>query len=98
MGSVAMRSLKLLGRSWGWLMLRLIYLCVVLVLIFVFIFLAMTAFLSGGIFGAIVNSLMTITAGLGLARKEYQEKSNGEDQTIMSDVVEEIQDMVMNDQ
>eukprot|EP00418_Pyrodinium_bahamense_P016352 CAMPEP_0179119948 /NCGR_PEP_ID=MMETSP0796-20121207/56493_1 /TAXON_ID=73915 /ORGANISM="Pyrodinium bahamense, Strain pbaha01" /LENGTH=150 /DNA_ID=CAMNT_0020818475 /DNA_START=9 /DNA_END=461 /DNA_ORIENTATION=+ len=95
---VATVSLSLLGRSWGWLMVRLAYLCLILVLWFLFLILAMSAFIPGGTFGAIVNSILTIVAGLGLAKKEREDNSSGEDQKKLSTVVEEIQDMVMNDQ
>jgi len=95
---VATISLTMLGRSLGWLMFKLVYLCVILLLCIVFIWLAMTAFISGGVFGAIVNSVMTIGTGLSLALKDHKDNASNEDQKKLSSVVEEIQDMVMNDQ
>jgi len=96
---VATFSLSFLGRSWGWLMLKLIYFCIILLLVFLFIFLAMDAFITGGMFNTIVNSAMTVVAGLAmLMRKEGTDDSSGEEQKKSSNVVEDITDMVLNDQ
>jgi len=96
---VARFSLSFLGRSWGWLLLKVIYLGVCLCLIFSFIFLAMDAFISGGTFSTIVNSAMTVGAGIAmLLRKEGGDDSSGEEQKKSSNVVEDVTDMVLNDQ
>mmetsp|Transcript_41138 Transcript_41138/g.130709 ORF Transcript_41138/g.130709 Transcript_41138/m.130709 type:complete len:80 (-) Transcript_41138:112-351(-) len=79
-------------------MLQLLYLCLILLLIFIFIFLAIDAFTSGGTFATIVNSAITICAGLGLARKEAQDRASSASQKRLSAVVQEVSDMVMSEQ
>uniref|UniRef100_A0A7S1WT07 EF-hand domain-containing protein n=1 Tax=Alexandrium catenella TaxID=2925 RepID=A0A7S1WT07_ALECA len=95
---VAHITLSMIGNSLGYLMCKLVYLCFTLFLCCVFIFLAMNAFLSGGVFSAVVNSGLTISMGLSMAWKDAKDKSGGDDQRKMGALVEEIQDMVMNDQ
>jgi len=96
---IAGSSMTLLGRSWGRLMVYLAFLTFVLVLIFVFLFLGMSAFTPGGTFQAVVNSVMTISAGISLFRTRMKEASgDSNDQAKTSSMVEEVTDTVFNDQ
>lgn len=70
---VAADALCLLGNSWERLMMILVWLCFQLLLICIFIFLGISAFTTGGVFSAVVNSGLTIAAGIGLSKKKTGE-------------------------
>lgn len=96
---IAGTTLSLLGRSWTRLMLVLVLLLFLLALIMAFIFLGMSAFVTGGTFSAIVNSCMTIGAGIGLLCKDTRDtKGEVEDQLTTEAVVEEVKDTVFSEQ
>jgi len=60
----------------------------------------MSAFVSGDVFSAVVNSLMTIVAGLGLAKRKgsaekAQEKGTGEEE--IRATLARVQDLIFNE-
>jgi hypothetical protein len=88
---VAHEALSVKGMSWPHLMGYLALLTVVLLMTFIFLFLGISAFVTGGVFGSVVNSMMTIGAGLGLhAKKSGAEsaESSAEDMHGTLDMVE----------
>eukprot|EP00747_Dinoflagellata_sp_TGD_P128376 gnl/TRDRNA2_/TRDRNA2_174524_c1_seq1.p1 gnl/TRDRNA2_/TRDRNA2_174524_c1~~gnl/TRDRNA2_/TRDRNA2_174524_c1_seq1.p1 ORF type:complete len:603 (+),score=96.81 gnl/TRDRNA2_/TRDRNA2_174524_c1_seq1:43-1809(+) len=96
---IAENSMGLLGRSWGRLMQILCAMIFILILLFVFITLGISAFVTGGAFGSVINSIMTISAGLGLSGKKAGGSSSAsEDQSKISGMVEEVQETVFKDQ
>mmetsp|Transcript_59709 Transcript_59709/g.134202 ORF Transcript_59709/g.134202 Transcript_59709/m.134202 type:complete len:665 (+) Transcript_59709:1-1995(+) len=96
----ARSSLDLLGRSWGSLMRSLALMLSILLLIFVFIFLGVSAFVAGGVFGSIVNSAITISAGLGLSKNGPSEKSvqDAESRARIEKVVLDVKETIFSDQ
>merc|ERR1711865_123325 len=88
---VATTSHMMLGKSWGTLMLILCLLTFILFLLLVFIFLGMSAFTQGGgTFNAVINSCMTLVAGVGMMKGG--KKNDSEDQKKTKDMVGEVHD------
>jgi len=98
-GKVAINSMTLMNLSWARLMVYLLGFTLILVFLFVFIFFGMAAFISGGVFSSVVNSIMTISAGLGLSKAgEKTEKKKDEGNTSMKDLVEEVKTTVFGNE
>jgi len=98
-GKIAHDCLKLLGIAWSALMFYLAYLTLILVLIFLFIFLGISVFVTTGAFGTVINSIMTIAAGLGLSKSGTKERTSdiGE-QAKTREVLDEVKDTVFDSQ
>jgi hypothetical protein len=62
---VTVNSLQCLNISWSWLMVLLIRFTIILLAVIVVIILGLSAFVSGGIFNSIINSVLTIATGIG---------------------------------
>jgi len=100
-GKVAVNSLDLLKVSWPILSFYLAILTLLLILVFFFIFLGMSAFSSGGVFSSVVNSIMTIGAGLGLSKGSAKTDSTKKKDDGSSDVkslVEEVQTTIFGNE
>jgi Ca2+-binding EF-hand superfamily protein len=96
---VASNTLSLLGMSWPRLMMWLGFVTLILMLIILFIFLGMSAFMAGGTFSAIINSGMTVGAGLLTFKKgSVQTGSAQEEEKKTQDMVEKVQKLVTQDQ
>eukprot|EP00931_Biecheleriopsis_adriatica_P117613 TRINITY_DN93109_c0_g1_i1.p1 TRINITY_DN93109_c0_g1~~TRINITY_DN93109_c0_g1_i1.p1 ORF type:complete len:3900 (+),score=642.63 TRINITY_DN93109_c0_g1_i1:1334-11701(+) len=94
---VANSSLAVLGLTSPWILVRLAVLTCVLCLIFVFIWLGMDAFVSGGTFSAVVNSLLTISAGIGLAARNSNTRAESDSTKSVSGVVDEVKAIVQSE-
>jgi len=93
---VATSSMSLLGCSWYHLMMMLMFLSFVLLLIFVFLFLGVSAFLAAGTFSSVINSVMTICAGIGLSTRGAKESKD--DTTKLRTRLEEVKDTIFKNQ
>ncbi|EWS74828.1 phage head-tail adaptor family protein, putative (macronuclear) [Tetrahymena thermophila SB210] len=81
-------SLQKLGISPALLALSLGTLILILVLLFVFIFLGIQAFTLGGTFGAVINSIIPITAATGAALSQEDKSSNLNEKNIQNTIKE----------
>eukprot|EP01017_Pseudomicrothorax_dubius_P036777 TRINITY_DN5298_c0_g1_i3.p1 TRINITY_DN5298_c0_g1~~TRINITY_DN5298_c0_g1_i3.p1 ORF type:complete len:314 (+),score=36.93 TRINITY_DN5298_c0_g1_i3:1-942(+) len=73
-------SLEDIGIDIGWLSVTLIYLLGLLLILFVFIYFGIQAFSLGGVFGAVINSIIPagVGAGVGNSGKTYVQVPNEE--------------------
>eukprot|EP00927_Polykrikos_kofoidii_P072378 TRINITY_DN684_c2_g1_i1.p1 TRINITY_DN684_c2_g1~~TRINITY_DN684_c2_g1_i1.p1 ORF type:complete len:2547 (-),score=489.68 TRINITY_DN684_c2_g1_i1:186-7448(-) len=89
-------TLNFLGNSWSNLMFYLLFVSLILILIIIFIFLGINAFSSGGVFSAVVNSIMTISAGLVVSRKKIgQAMEDGVSSERVQALVDQVSETVM---
>jgi len=95
---MARDSISLLGHSWGRLMWILSLLITGLILLMVFIWLGINAFVTGGVFNSIVNSVMTISSGIALWKKQQSAEQNSENNDKIKNMVQEVQDTVFSQQ
>jgi len=96
--SVASNTLSMLGKSWPRLLAWLAILTCLLVLVIVFIFLGMSAFTTGGTFSAIINSGMTIAAGLATFKKGATRGTDQEEKRQETETIEQVHDIIIQDQ
>jgi len=64
----------------------------------VFIWLGINAFVTGGVFNSIVNSVMTISSGIALWKKQQSAEQNSENNDKIKNMVQEVQDTVFSQQ
>eukprot|EP00927_Polykrikos_kofoidii_P035482 TRINITY_DN30034_c0_g1_i1.p1 TRINITY_DN30034_c0_g1~~TRINITY_DN30034_c0_g1_i1.p1 ORF type:complete len:1886 (-),score=297.45 TRINITY_DN30034_c0_g1_i1:299-5752(-) len=85
---------ELLGNSWVLLMFMLFYLTGLLSMICVFIGLGMSGFRAGGTFNAVINSVLTLCAGLGIAVKSPGDKTKADSTEAVEERVSRMVDEV----
>eukprot|EP00927_Polykrikos_kofoidii_P030235 TRINITY_DN26045_c0_g2_i1.p1 TRINITY_DN26045_c0_g2~~TRINITY_DN26045_c0_g2_i1.p1 ORF type:complete len:1566 (-),score=317.05 TRINITY_DN26045_c0_g2_i1:65-4447(-) len=96
-GVVIERSLLKCGLAWSSLIFYLTSLTLLLLLLFGFIFLGITSFVTGGVFNSVINSLMTITAGLGVTLKTSQADRERQDNERLSATMAHVKDSLFNE-
>lgn len=96
-GKIVENSMSLLGRSKGRLMRKLAGMVIVLLMLMCFIFLGINAFITGGTFNSIINSVMTICAGLGMSGGKTEGGGDKEDTDKIKNMVEQVKATALTD-